>query len=442
MNIELPNYMRPHIANHARYHMLMGGRGSGKTTSVARLFVLYAFASKKKILCCREIQKSIKDSTYASIEKAVNELNLRSSFKFTLNNIICKRTGSEFIFKGLRSNVTQIASMEGIDLVYGEEAQSFSEESLEILIPTIRQKNSSLWFNWNPRLPTDPIEKLKKLVKDEAIISHVNYTDNPFFPEVLDKDRLLCEKYAPDIYAHIWLGHYRMNVGERVVLPYKNLVKCVGAAEKLNYKAEGWGYVGLDVADGGKDKPAYCLRRGSLIEEVKEISGDNGYKIAKHIYPIIISNRIARCHYDAVGVGASIKSEFFRLKKTGRLTFFPEPFLGGAKVKGPDTVYISGITNKNFFARLNAQAYWNLRLRMENTLRALNGEKVNLDYCLFFKQDISDKALQELCQVVYDLDVTDKVIVDKQPDNADSPNMADAISMAFVRDCNNGLRAY
>jgi phage terminase large subunit len=439
--VELPQYAEQHLQLKKRFNFISGGRASTKTTTVARLFLLFAYAEKKRFLCTRQIQKSIKESSYAALQKAAYEMGMSSSFNFMRDSIICLRTKSQFIFQGLESNPTQIKSMENINHVWVEEAESVKSESFEYLIPTIRAENSDFWITWNPKYETDPVELLKERFKSEACITHVTYLDNPWLPKVLEQDRQIWEREAPDIYAHMWLGQYLTADIERVVLPYHKLTKCVGAAEVLNYTASGWGYVGLDVADGGADKPAYCVRRGSLIEVVEEMTEKNGHDIAQSIYPILVDSRAARCHYDAVGVGASIKAAFVGMKKIGKLSFFPEPFLGGASVKGAKRKYAYNIDNAGFFSNLKAQAYWNLRLRLENTIKALNGEKVDLNYCLFLPKNTHIKVLQELSQVVYDLNSADRIKVDKQPNNKASPNMADAIMMSFSRDCMNGLTA-
>jgi len=437
---KLNAYFKPFL-EHKRYKGLRGGRGSGKTTEVAQQFVILAWVQKARFLCCREIQKSIKQSSYKSIEKAVDKLGLSKDFSFLLDKIVCKSTGSEFLFQGLRTNAEQILSMENIKYVWIEQAESVSHESLKLLTPTIRTDKSEIWATWNPRYPFDAIEALFKNFSSVAVLATVNHSDNHFFPEALELERQICKEKMPEDYAHIWLGAFRQDNIARVLLPYNDLLECVGAADKIDYKPPAYTYMGLDVADGGADKPAYAIRQGSCLLEVKELRDRNGYEIATTIIPLAHQHNMARCHYDVTGVGASIKGEFYRVQKYGSLPFTPEPFLFGGAVRGKDVIYAHGISNGNFFSRANAQGFWNLRLRLDNTKRALRGDTVNLDRCLFLPKYTSEKLLMELSQIEYERDMNDRIKVIKAPKGAKSPNLADAVMMSFSHDLINGLRA-
>ena len=119
------------------------------------------------------------------------------------------KNGSLFLFAGLgKLTVDQLKSMEGIDIVWVEEAQTISANSLEILIPTIRKDDSELWFSWNPRHASDPVDLRFRgmTTPPDSIIRRVNYVDNPFFPKVLNEERLFDEIHSRARYAHVWLG--------------------------------------------------------------------------------------------------------------------------------------------------------------------------------------------------------------------------------------------
>ena len=168
---------------------------------------------------------------------------------------------------------------------------------------------------------------------------HVNYTDNKFFPEELEKERAVCEVKMHDDYQHTWLGGYKASNFARIALPYVDLVKCRQAGD---YLPSGFCYMGLDVADGGADKPAYAISQGAFVHSAVELMNEkDGHAIAKTILPLGYTFRIARCYYDVTGVGASLKSEFARLKQYESLPFYPDPFLFGGKVKGGETVFAS-----------------------------------------------------------------------------------------------------
>jgi len=444
IDVNIPAYAYPFFAP-KRLKGFKGGRGSGKSSTVAIMLVIAAIQSSEFILCCREVQKSLDDSSHGSISKAIERLGVEKLFIVQKYQILCPSSGSRFIFKGLKDTTADnIMSMEGVTKVWIEQAEKITEESLTKLVPTIRAEGSEIWATWNPRHSTDPIETLFDNYKEHALCVHVNYNDNPFFPVVLELDRAICEEMMPDDYAHVWLGAYRQADASRVLLPFRELKQCVGVHVKLSYRpSKSYSYMGLDIADGGADKPAYAIRQESLVLDVQEIRAKDCTKIAQKIWPITSLYNLARIHYDVTGVGAAMKVEFREeARKAGaeKLPFIPDPFLfGGAVVKGEKT-YAARKTNAQFFYRANAQGYWNLKLRMLNTIRALNGTPVNLKRCLFFQTDVRKKVLHELAQIEYECDNSDKIRVIKAPRNKPSPNCADAVMMSFARDIAFGLR--
>jgi phage terminase large subunit len=173
-----------------------------------------------RILCCREIQNSIKDSVKKLLEDKIEALGLRGFYSWTQDEIR-GANGTVFLFKGLRHNPTTVKSLEGADIVWVEEAQSVSEESLDMLRPTVRKKGSEIWFTWNPDEEDDPIDKMfrnkdKDLIAPGAIIVQVNWDDNPFFTDELRVEMEWDKKRDYDKYRHIWLGEYLSNSEARV----------------------------------------------------------------------------------------------------------------------------------------------------------------------------------------------------------------------------------
>ena len=194
----------------ARYKAFYGGRGSAKSHSFAIALLLLGARSAKRILCAREIQNSIKDSVKQLLDDKIAVLGL-GGFYESLQNEIRGKNGTVFIFAGLgKMTADQIKSMEGIDIVWVEEAQTISANSLEILIPTIRKPGSELWFSWNPRHASDPVDQRFRgeSVPVSALIRKVNYDANPFFPSELEAEREFDRRTKPDRYGHVWLGEY------------------------------------------------------------------------------------------------------------------------------------------------------------------------------------------------------------------------------------------
>jgi phage terminase large subunit len=193
----------------ARYKVLHGGRGSGKSWGVARALIIKARQGRIRWLCTREIQKSIKDSVHALLADQIQALGMSGDFEVLETEIRCKVTGSLFLFTGLQQHtVDSIKSYEGCDGVWVEEAHSVSDKSWDVLVPTIRKSGSEIWITFNPQLESDPTyQRFVTLAQPGWFVCSMNYSDNPWFPEVLEQERQLAEKtMKPEKYRHIWEG--------------------------------------------------------------------------------------------------------------------------------------------------------------------------------------------------------------------------------------------
>jgi phage terminase large subunit len=189
-----------------RYKVIYGGRGAQKSWAVADYLIARACQEKLRILCTREIQNSIKDSVYRLLCDRIAALGLDKYFTIKADSIV-SLTGSEFIFKGLRLNIQEIKSTEGIDICWVEEAGKVSESSWVILIPTIRKENSEIIVTFNPELESDPAyQRFVLHPSPDCISEETSYEDNDCFPEVLRREMEWCKKTDPDAYEHIWLG--------------------------------------------------------------------------------------------------------------------------------------------------------------------------------------------------------------------------------------------
>ena len=165
---------------------------------------------KLRILCCREIQKSIKDSSYQLLKDTAFRLGISNHFVFLETEIRHKKTGSKIIFTGLLRNEQTIKSKEGIDIAWIEEAQTVSESSWETLIPTIRKKGSEIWLSFNPLNVDDPTTK--RFIENPppgAFVRKVNYDENPYFPAELKAEMEWDRKNDYEKYLHIWEGYPR-----------------------------------------------------------------------------------------------------------------------------------------------------------------------------------------------------------------------------------------
>lgn len=196
---------------------MRGGRGSAKSRTAATALLLQACESPHRVLCAREIQKSIKDSVKRLLDDEIERLGLSSFYESTENEIRGKN-GSLFIFAGLRGNSASVKSMEGITRCWVEEAQTISQSSLNDLVPTIRAEGSEIWFTYNPKFETDPVDVMFKAdeLPPSTILLHVNWQDNPWFPDVLRAEMEYDKRRDMDKYLHIWEGQYQTSSESRV----------------------------------------------------------------------------------------------------------------------------------------------------------------------------------------------------------------------------------
>lgn len=196
----------------ARFKVLYGGRDGAKSWGVARALLLVGASQPKRILCAREIQKSIADSVHKLLSDQVKLLGLEAVYEVQQTIIRGKpgtsADGTEITFHGLKHNIDNIKSVEGTDIVWVEEATDVSKQSWDKLEPTIRKDGSEIWITFNPELDTD--ETYKRFIINEppgAKIVKVNYTDNPWMSKVLDDARRAMKENKPDDYLHIYEGH-------------------------------------------------------------------------------------------------------------------------------------------------------------------------------------------------------------------------------------------
>ncbi|ARO14426.1 phage terminase, large subunit [Ketogulonicigenium robustum] len=204
-----------------------------------------------RIVCVREVQNSIKDSVKQLLEDKIGALGLSEFFTIT-DQEIRGQNGSLAIFRGLQNHTAaQIKSLEGFDVAWVEEAQTISQASLDLLTPTIRKPGSELWFGWNPVSEADPVDRLLRGgARDDAIVVQANWSDNPWFPDVLRADLEHDRINNPDKWLHVWEGRYQALSEARIFRNWR-----VGEIE--THERQVW-HVGVDF--GFAKDPAAALR--------------------------------------------------------------------------------------------------------------------------------------------------------------------------------------
>ncbi len=207
-----------HLRNlDARNVAMHGGRGGAKSHSFASEALDQGAERPLRILCAREIQRSIASSVKQLLDDKIAAKGMQSFYTST-QYAITGANGTNFIFAGLRTNPESVKSTEGIDIAWVEEANTVSQRSIDLLIPTVRKPGSRLWWSWNRRFITDPVDKmfLGGTPPPRSIIQQVNYDDNPFFPEVLKEEMEWDRQRDMDKYLHVWEGHPLMRSDSKV----------------------------------------------------------------------------------------------------------------------------------------------------------------------------------------------------------------------------------
>ncbi|MCX5617133.1 PBSX family phage terminase large subunit [Bombella sp. TMW 2.2543] len=246
LTIMTPRAFAP-LLQPVRYKGLWGGRGSGKSHFFAGLLIEQAtLRPGLRAVCIREIQKSLTVSVHQLLRDTITRLNLSSLFT-VLDKEIRTPGGGVILFQGMQSyNAETIKSLEGMDIAWVEEAQSLSATSLKLLRPTIRKPHSEIWFSWNPNHPSDPVDAFMRApaAEDDPSIMTIcaNWSDNPWFPDVLNQERKRDQTLRPQDYEHIWEGGYQQH-HEALIFRNRITVEDFSAPEDCRfYFGVDWGF--------------------------------------------------------------------------------------------------------------------------------------------------------------------------------------------------------
>lgn len=216
MNLQFPAWAEC-LFRPARYKVIRGGRGSGKSHSAARALILLAAERKLRILCTREFQNSISESCHELLTSQIRKMGLAHKFTIQQQSIV-STAGSEFIFIGVGSNPEKIMSAEGIDIVWCEQAERMSERSWEILVPTVREPGSEIWATLNPDEENDPTyRRFVTNTPPDCISLEINWRENPWFPPELERERAYLYGVDPESAECVWGGQPRTNQSAQIL---------------------------------------------------------------------------------------------------------------------------------------------------------------------------------------------------------------------------------
>lgn len=218
LEVLVPRALSP-LLSPARYKGAWGGRGGAKSHFFAEQVVIRCYRKATRVVCIREVQNSIRDSVRQLLIDKIRKLGLEWAFDVLEAEIRGRvgtpAEGSLIVFRGMQSyNAANIKSLEGFHVAWIEEAQTLSQYSLDLLRPTIRSDGSELWFSWNPRFKTDPVDQfLRRNPPPNSVVVQVNWSDNPWFPVELKTEMEHDFETDPDKAEHVWNGAYGATQG-------------------------------------------------------------------------------------------------------------------------------------------------------------------------------------------------------------------------------------
>jgi phage terminase large subunit len=454
-NFEIPEKLLPLIEIPKRFKIIIGGRGSGKSTTVGKIMVMKTETEAADVLCLREFQSSIEDSVHKLMAGQVEELEVKDRFYVTDKKIECLSNGKGTRYKGAARNPAAIKSAEGYKYSWFEEAQTISNETLKLLVPTIREQGSELWFTANPGSANDAFSKrfitpfLDHIERDGYyeddlhLVILINWRDNPWFPKELEADRQWdYENLSRAEYDHIWEGKFYDSIEDAIIQP-EWFDACIDAHTKLNIKPQGVEVVAHDPSDTGDDNKGLAHRHGILIKHVDEMDSGDINEGGDWAIDYAANNHADAFIWDCDGMGVGLNRQVEQGLTPKGIKI--EMYKGSQSPRNPDSVYekIGGKvkTNGETFSNQRAQGYWLLRERMRKTYLAVEkGEYQDPDSLISLSSEIENiSALRsELCRIPKVPNGAGKIQLMKKEDmkkkGIKSPNLADSVMMVMFHE--------
>ena len=435
--IQIASVFKP-LFKPKRYKVFYGGRGGAKSWAFAQALILKGAESKLLILCTREYQSSIQDSVHRLLSAQIEKMGL-SDFYDIQQTCIIGRNGTRFIFEGLKRNATKIKSMEGVDICWCEEAESITENSWDILIPTIRKAGSEIWVSFNPFDELDATYQRYVINPPaESIVIKVGWRDNPWFPDELKAEMEDCKRKNYNKYLHIWEGEPNTDYEDSIIQP-KWFDACIDAHIKIGFEGLGVKCLGFDPADSGGDSKAVAMRHGSIIEKIKVWDDGELPEAINKAFSYADDWRVDNIVYDSDGLGRGVKVGLD--KRTDGKNIVVTPYGGNDKKDYETDLYMNHKTNKETFKNKRAQYWWYLKDRIEATYNAVE-KKIYTDpeKMISFSSEIGEVVLRaakaELSRVQRKRGENSFIQIESKEDmrkrGVKSPNIGDALVMCFA----------
>lgn len=464
--ITLPIKLEPVMTRPKRFIIVIGGRGSGKSHSIADINLSEMHDYGSRVAFLREFQNSLDDSSYSLLVGEIERLELQG-FR-VLDTRIESSTGGLARFRGLARNTQSIKGLAKFNIFATDEAQTISADSLRALTPTMRDDSDPnggrMIFSANPGSSEDAFsqrfivpfydELLRKGIYEDDLhlVIMMNYTDNPWFNAGM-KAELEYDKQTLSraLFDHIWLGAFNDSVDDSIILT-EWFDACIDAHKVLGWKPTGMRIAAFDPADSGNDSKAYVQRHGSVItkavdwfdgdaNDATDIAVEHAQKFGADAFL-----------WDVAGLGAGLRRQV--TDSFSKTKVIVEAFSGAGEVEGKEEPFQSMSwreekvegdnirTNGDVFMNRRAQAYFRVRERMFNTYRAVvKKEYVDPDDMLSLDSEgigeSMTKLRAELCRIPRKRGGNGKFQIMSKDEmksklKLKSPGMADCVSMLMM----------
>lgn len=325
--LDIPPKLLPVITdiNHYRYFLLEGGRSSGKSQTIARLICYLCEQKQILVVCGREVQNSIEESVYRIFVELIRTEELY--FDIHAQKIIHKGTGAEIRFRGFREQgIMNIKGLEGVNILWVDEAQAITKNTLDVIIPTIRKENARIYWSMNRHIEDDPVFKEFASRKD-CLRIHIDYNENPFCPEAMKYEAAQCQLKDEVDYNHIWLGQ-PLAKGEDKLLGFDMVTNSLN----LNFTNEGTSRLILacDVARFGDNETIFTIIKSKNILQWEQIfqearKGWDTMQTTGYLLDLKQQFKTDATVVDDIGVGGGVTD------RLGELLHPPIPFIANEK---------------------------------------------------------------------------------------------------------------
>lgn len=453
IRVQVPDKLIPLITKPKPLKIIVGGRGSAKSESTAQVMLKFC-DDGDKILGAREFQNSLDDSVHSLLKRKITDLGATTLTPSATD--IESSNGGKIFYRGLARNIGSIKSLDFVKYVWIEEGQYISQESIDLLFPTIRTNGAEIWVTMNRGSVNDPIcisylnkaeDELARCgyYEDEYMIAvELNWRDNPWFPEILELQRRKnFDEWPRAKYDHVWEGRYSDSVDDAIIMP-DWFDACVDAHLNERFAAslapKGAKIAAFDPSDSG-DAKGFAYRHGSVFldvcdSQIGDVNDGCDWATSK-----AIERGIDWFTWDCDGIGAPLSrpiKQAFEGKKIEQIMF-----KGSESPDDPKAIYTDDDkkprSNEDTFRNKRAQYYWRLRDRIYNTYRAVvRGDYVDPAEMISFSSGIADlKRLRaEICRIPRKKNGNGYIQIMSKPDmkslGIQSPNMADAVMMTMM----------